>query len=117
MFCISLRKKSPRYSASLISAAIQLLFALALNGCSKRPSGDRPIVLQPLPLEPLRCVEAPPPTPNEIILLGPEDGCPEQFAACIDVPTGQRLAGYLTAIQVWSESAWAACKKASEGEQ
>ena len=114
MFYTWHKNESPSSWVSLISATILLLCVSASKGCSKPQSGERPIVLQPLPLEPLQCVETPPPSPSEIILIGPEGGCPAQFAACIGVATGQKSARYLTEIRVWSDSAWVACKKASE---
>jgi hypothetical protein len=63
----------------------------------------------------LPCVQIPPPVaPESIVFSGPEVGCPKAFAACIDVETGNRIAGYLTELRLWADSAWAACKPAEK---
>lgn len=96
-------------------AMILALFVTACVGCWQARSNEPTTVhIPPMPAQRPPCVENPPPPPEHIVILGPESGCPEMFAGCIDVESGKQLARYLTALQVWAAAAWASCQPEEE---
>lgn len=110
------RRRCRSFWQSSTSARTLTLCAVALSACLHRES-ERPIAINPPPMEPLPCVTEPPPTaPESIVFAGPEAGCPKQFAGCIDVETGNRIAGYMSKLQLWADAAWTACRPEKEAE-
>ena len=81
------------------------LFGLACAGCSlfQRPP---PVVVEK-PAEP--CLHEAPPARVNIPISGPEEGCPDGFAACFTPEAGTALARRLTALEDWAADAWIRC--------
>lgn len=75
---------------------------------------------KPTPTPPLAPVGAcsglkHPPNSPDVLLLGPEQGCPAAFVACLDVDGGLALVHGLEASRSWEREAWVRCGPAQDG--
>jgi len=87
-----------------------MLSALVCVGCStlcRDYCQQNPVTVYLPPIE--SCLTEPPPKPMAVPLIGPEGGCPAEFAGCLDVDGGLALESNLRASKRWALNAWIRC--------
>lgn len=84
-----------------------LLLGLISTGCCSTLPTEAPKT----PVQVCRLTKAPPLAPM-VRLAGKADGCPEPFAACLEVLDMVALAGYVEDIEAWALTAWSLCSEA-----
>ena len=78
--------------------------AFAFNACCPKPPVTR------LETKYVGCLPDPPPEPEDIVLAGPEQGCPEKYELCVDAINAARLERYLRQVNRWMQQAAISCK-------
>ena len=71
--------------------------------CLHRP----PPILVEVPAGP--CLHEAPPQRVDVHVSGPEEGCPEKFAACFLPEDGAALGRRLQGLERWADDAWLRC--------
>jgi hypothetical protein len=95
-------------------AALLMLSGLVFAGCSAVRGLVCPAREQALPPPSAACVLAPPPTSEPLFLAGPDEGCPPNFAGCLDVDAGLALERNLNHDRRWIDEAWLRCGPTGE---
>lgn len=85
----------------MLRALLLTLFVLGSAGCFPKP------IVVPSP-EP-GCLTELPPTLEAVPFLGPEEGCPAQFATCLDTTGGLSLERNVKALQRYAREAALRC--------
>ena len=87
--------------------------ATLLSSCGPKP-GPKPPVAPVIKVERIRvfCLEAKPPQSEPVRFIGPEGGCPDAFAGCLDLDGARGLLRYINALQDYTKSAWTLCGNA-----
>lgn len=76
---------------------------MALAACSRCP---KPVA--PAPRAP-GCLAEPAPQEEPVAIAGPENGCPEQFVACLDLAAARALERNVTRARRWAREVEARC--------
>lgn len=93
------------YIAGAQIAVGVFLVATAVPSCTHGP--------KPIHVETMRtqCIDQPPPEPPSEggQISGPDQGCPAQFAACLDDGTLATVTTYLADLRRYAQQVWIAC--------
>lgn len=77
-----------------------------LSCCGGHAPAPRPPALE---LERRACLAEPPPEPHGLTPAGPEQGCPETWAMCLERDGALALIDYLATLRRYAADAWDRC--------
>ena len=91
----------------LILACVATAMVKLLAGCGgSSPEPEVPRVI----VERRVCIDKPPPVPKPVEIIGPRDGCPQEFTGgCLMREDLEQVLRYLYLIDRYAAKAWATC--------